>query len=100
MFDLRESDKKKFGEQLYHHYRKQGNHRWDTAVHRKEDGSFYVVFRHSFSKKNAEGIKKTQVRDEKIIFAENERILMNAALPEYPDTDILRKSEFFKGLKG
>lgn len=56
--NLREADLKKFGEQIYHHFRKQGNHRWDTSVHKKEDGSYCIVFRHSFSKKNAEGVKK------------------------------------------
>ncbi|MGC1014393.1 antirestriction protein ArdR [Pantoea agglomerans] len=97
--NLREADLQKFGEQLYHHFRKQGNHRWDTSVHRKEDGSFYIVFRHSFSKKNSEGVKKTQIRDEKVIHTKNESQLISAALPEFPDSEILRNSDFFKGLR-
>ncbi|MGK9952957.1 antirestriction protein ArdAB regulator ArdR, partial [Salmonella enterica subsp. enterica] len=30
MFDYRNSDQERYGQQIYHHYRKQGNHRWDT----------------------------------------------------------------------
>lgn len=93
--NLHEADLQKFGEQLYHHFRKQGNHRWDTSVHRKEDGSYYIVFRHSYSKKNAEGVKKTQVRDEKVIYANDENQLVNTVLPDYKDSEILRESNFF-----
>ncbi|VDB02283.1 hypothetical protein BANRA_05617 [Klebsiella pneumoniae] len=28
MFDYRNSDQERYGQQIYHHYRKQGNHRW------------------------------------------------------------------------
>lgn len=98
--NLREADLKRFGEQLYHHFRKQGNHRWDTSVFRKDDGSFYIVFRHSYSKKNAEGVKKTSIEDEGVIFARNEMALIKADLPNYTDAERLRNSEFFKSLKG
>jgi hypothetical protein len=33
MFDYRNSGSERYGQQIYHHYRKQGNHRWDTSVH-------------------------------------------------------------------
>lgn len=98
--NLREADLKKFGEQIYHHFRKQGNHRWDTSVFRKDDGSFYVVFRHSYSKKNAEGVKKTFIQDEKVIYASDEYMLSNEILPEITDSEILTKSEFFQALRG
>lgn len=98
--NLREADLKKFGEQIYHHFRKQGNHRWDTSVFRKDDGSFYVVFRHSYSKKNAEGVKKTFIQDEKVIYASDEHMLSNEILPEITDSEILTKSEFFQALRG
>ncbi|KOA68699.1 hypothetical protein [Pantoea sp. CFSAN033090] len=98
--NLREADLERFGEQLYHHFRKQGNHRWDTSVFRKEDGSFYVVFRHSYSNKNADGVKKTLIQDESVIYAKNEIALLKADLPNYTDAEILEKSEFFKSLKG
>ncbi|HBZ8014978.1 TPA: antirestriction protein ArdR [Klebsiella pneumoniae] len=100
MLSLHDADKEKFGERVYHHFRKQGNFRWDTAVFKKDDGRYSVVFRYSFSKKNAEGIKKTYVRNEKVIFAENEGALKKSVLPEYPDSEILKHSDFFKSLRG
>lgn len=99
MLSLQEADKEKFGERIYHHFRKQGNFRWDTAVFKKDDGRFSVVFRYSFSKKNSEGIKKTYIRDERIIFAENEQSLKNAVFPDFPDSDILKKSDFFSAIQ-
>lgn len=98
--NLREADLERFGEQLYHHFRKQGNHRWDTSVFRKNDGSFYIVFRHSYSKKNAEGVKKTFIQDEKVVYASDEYMLSKVELPELTDSEILKKSDFFRALRG
>lgn len=50
MFDYRNSDQERYGQQIYHHYRKQGNHRWDTSVHQDSGGQYAIIFRHSFSK--------------------------------------------------
>ncbi|EMK8420457.1 antirestriction protein ArdR [Shigella sonnei] len=96
MLSLHEADKEKFGERVYHHFRKQGNFRWDTAVFKKDDGRFSVVFRYSFSKKDAEGTKKTYVRDERVIFADNGQSLKDAVFPDFPDSEILKKSDFFQ----
>lgn len=99
MFDYRQSDQERYGVQVYHHHRKQGNHRWDTAVHKDESGQFTAVFRHSFSKKQPDGVKRTMIRDEVIVRAKSAGELIYAEFPAYPDTEILKESDFFKGLE-
>ena len=99
MFDYRNSDQERYGQQIYHHFRKQGNHRWDTAVHQDNDGKFTVIFRHSFSKKQADGVKRTMIRDETIIQAGSAQELTEATFPAYQDSDILKASGFFSSLK-
>ncbi|ELX6746829.1 antirestriction protein ArdR [Salmonella enterica] len=99
MFDYRNSDQERYGQQIYHHFRKQGNHRWDTAVHQDNDGKFTVIFRHSFSKKQADGVKRTMIRDETIIQAGSAQELTEAMFPAYQDSDILKASDFFTSLK-
>ncbi|ECC1675627.1 antirestriction protein ArdR [Salmonella enterica] len=98
MFDYRNSDQERYGQQIYHHYRKQGNHRWDTVVHKDSGGQYAVIFRHSFSKKQADGIKRTIIRDETVVRANTALELTKATFPAYQDSDILKASDFFKSL--
>lgn len=98
MFDFRNSDLERYGQQIYHHYRKQGNHRWDTAVHLDGDGQYTVIFRHSFSKKMADGVKRTMIRDETVVRSGSAQELKDAALPAFQDSDILKASDFFASL--
>lgn len=98
MFDYRNSDLERYGQQIYHHFRKQGNHRWDTTVHQDGGGLYTVIFRHSFSKKQADGVKRTMIRDETIIRADSAQELAVAAFPPFQDAEILKASEFFRGL--
>lgn len=99
MFDYRNSDQERYGQQIYHHYRKQGNHRWDTTVHHDDSGQYAVIFRHSFSKKQADGVKRTLIRDETVIRAGSAQELAEASFPPFQDSDILKESDFFKMLK-
>ncbi|ECZ8536303.1 antirestriction protein ArdR [Salmonella enterica] len=99
MFDYRNSDQERYGQQIYHHFRKQGNHRWDTTVHQDNDGKYAVIFRHSFSKKQADGVKRTMIRDETVIRAGSAQELTEATFPAFQDSDILKASDFFESLK-
>lgn len=98
MFDYRNSDQERYGQQIYHHYRKQGNHRWDTSVHQDSGGQYAIIFRHSFSKKQADGVKRTMIRDETVIRAGTAQELTEATFPDFEDSDILKASDFFKSL--
>ena len=98
MFDYREADLDRYGPRIYHHFRKQGNHRWDTTVHKNSDGQFVVIFRHSYSKKQADGVKRSMIRDESIVRANDENELYNADFPKFQDADIFKDSDFFKSL--
>jgi len=98
MFDYRKSDLERYGQQIYHHYRKQGNHRWDTTVHQDGNGQYAVIFRHSFSKKQADGVKRTMIRDETVIRASSAQELTVATFPTFQDTEILKGSDFFRTL--
>ncbi|HHU1575942.1 TPA: antirestriction protein ArdR [Escherichia coli] len=98
MVNIRKIDKEKYGGQLYHHYRKQGDHRWDTSVYLDEDGVYTIVFRHSYSKRLEYGTKRTQIRDEKIIRAKSISQLMCADYPGFKDVDILKGSQFYQNL--
>lgn len=99
MFDYRNSDQDRYGQQIYHHFRKQGNHRWDTTVHHDNSGQYAVIFRHSFSKKQADGVKRTMIRDETVIRAASAKELTQANFPAFKDSDILKASDFFKSLE-
>ncbi|EGK7500120.1 antirestriction protein ArdR [Escherichia coli] len=96
MINIREEDKHKYGEEVYHHFRRQGNHRWDTFVYRNERDIYTVIFRHSYNKKFPDGVKRSQIRDEKIIMAKGIINLRDADYPEYKDVDILKESAFYK----
>lgn len=96
MINIREVDKHKYGETVYHHFRRQGNHRWDTFIFRNESDIYTVVFRHSYNKIFPDGVKRSQIRDEKIIKAEGIKKLRGADYPEYKDAYILKQSDFYK----
>jgi hypothetical protein len=98
MINIKESDKDKFGAEIYHHKRKQGNFRWDTSVFRGSSGEYTVVFRYSFSKKNDDGVKRTVVRDEVVVRAHNVDELLKAEYPDYRDVKVLKSSPFFLNL--
>lgn len=95
MINIKESDKDKFGEEIYHHKRKQGNRRWDTSVFRGSSGEYTVVFRYSFSKKNDDGVKRTLIRDEVIVKACNVEELLSAKYPDHHDVKVFKSSQFF-----
>ncbi|EOY9851149.1 antirestriction protein ArdR [Escherichia coli] len=99
MFDYRNSDLERYGQQIYHHYRKQGSHRWDTTVHQDDSGQYAVIFRHSFSKKQADGVKRTMIRDETVIRAGSAQALTEATFPPFQDSEILKNSDFFRSLQ-
>lgn len=95
MVNIKQSDKDKFGEQIYHHKRKQGDRRWDTSVFKNLSGEYTVVFRYSFSKKYDDGVKRTLIRDEVIVKARNTEKLLSANYPDYEDVKVLKSSPFF-----
>ncbi|EAV0136560.1 antirestriction protein ArdR [Salmonella enterica subsp. enterica serovar Typhimurium] len=98
MINIREKDKHKYGETVYHHFRRQGNHRWDTFIFRNESDIYTVVFRHSYNKIFPDGVKRSQIRDETVIRADNAQELTEATFPAFQDSDILKASDFFKSL--
>lgn len=98
MVNIKESDKAKFGEEIYHHKRKQGDRRWDTSVFNDKSGAYTVVFRYSFSKKYDDGVKRAIVRDEVVLKAHNVDELLTAEYPDYHDVKILKSSPFFINL--
>jgi len=98
MFDYKTHDQERFGDNVvYHHKFKRGNHRYDTYVFLK-DGFYAAVYRQSYSKK-VEGVKKSFINDEKIVGPFEKVDFINAEFPEHVETDKLKKSDFFKGLK-
>jgi hypothetical protein len=99
MIKINDIDKDKYGEKLYHHKRKQGNHRWDCTVNKDERGVYTVIFRHSYSKKYADGVKRTLIRDEAVVRANNASELLSAKYPDYKDVGILKSSNFFKEMQ-
>ena len=86
MINIREEDKHKYGEEVYHHFRRQGNHRWDTFIYRNESDIYTVIFRHSYNK----------IFDEKMIKAKGIMSLRDADYPDYKDVHILKESAFYK----
>ncbi|HCD7580251.1 TPA: antirestriction protein ArdR [Escherichia coli] len=96
MIKIKEEDKQKYGAEIYHHFRRQGNHRWDTFIYRNESDIYTVVFRHCYNKIFPDGVKRSQVRDEKIIKAKGIENLRDADYPAYKDVEILKESAFYK----
>ncbi|MCC8422674.1 antirestriction protein ArdR [Photorhabdus thracensis] len=83
------------GRQVYHHFRKKGNHRWDTCVFLDEDGRYSAVFRHSYSKK-VNGVRKTFIEDERVVSARDATSFSQADFPALDDTQT--QSDFFLAL--
>ncbi len=99
MFDYRNSDQERYGQQIYHHYRKQGNHRWGyfTFVHQDAGGQYAIIFRHSFGKKQADSVPAERDRDETVIRAGTAPELIEATFPDF-GIQCSEASDFFKSL--
>jgi len=97
MINILEDDLTNYGEKVFHHTRKQGNHRWDTTVRVNHAGCFTAIYRRSYSKK-VDGKKKSFIQAETLVKGENAAEFLNAEFPNFPDTVILKESEFFKSL--
>ncbi|SYX54258.1 Uncharacterised protein (plasmid) [Citrobacter freundii] len=98
MFDYRNSDQERYGQQIYH-----------PIVNRVIIAGILLFIRIAaantrlFSgtpsaKKQADGVKRTMIRDETVIRAGTAQELTEATFPDFQDSDILKASDFFKSL--
>ncbi|MCW7763380.1 antirestriction protein ArdR [Photorhabdus luminescens] len=97
MFNYKIEDAARYGRQVYHHFRKKGNHRWDTCVFLDSCGRYSAVFRHSYSKK-VDDVKKTFIEDEFVVSASDAASFYKADFPVLEDTHTLKQSDFFRML--
>ncbi|PQQ35653.1 antirestriction protein ArdR [Photorhabdus luminescens] len=97
MFDYRSEDAARYGREVYHHFSKKGNHRWDACVFLDNNGRYSAVFRHSYSKK-VNGVKKTFIDDEIVVSGEDAASFTKAMFPKLDDVQALKGSSFFNSL--